>query len=296
MAQRIHLAAIVARDGRLLLVRPEPAGEWELPGGPFLAEYADPEAGMSTALRRLGVETVTGEEHFVETLFLPDGDGHLVYNLYAAHSWSGEPDVAAGVGKGWFEPEELDALEMNAQVRDAVLEAYGLRDRPDNTAELVNALQGQVNEVARAVGIVDAPGGQLPAPPTARRERALDVLRTLCGGAVESSAAAEGLRQRYGPLADDVIDFAFGDVWSDGALDRKTRSLEVVAMLGALGRTGPLVGHVSGALNHGATPAEVVQTIRMVAVYAGFPAALDAWAVVVKVFEDRGIPVPGRPI
>ncbi len=295
MSQRIHLAAIVAREGRLFLVRREAAGEWELPGGPFLPEHADPEAGMTEALREYGLDAATSEEHFVETLFLPDGDGHLVYNLYAARDWSGEPTTSAGTGKGWFAPAELDAVAMNAQVRDAVLEACGVRDRTDNTADLMRKLQGQV----AAMLDEDVPGGTLTgedaAPPSGRRERGYDVLRTLRGG-TNPEEAAQGLAERYGPLAGDVIDFAFGDVWNTPGLDRKTRSLEVVAMLGTLGRTGPLASHVAGALNHGATAEELVQTVRMVAVYAGFPAALDAWAVVARVLGERGIPVPGAPL
>jgi 4-carboxymuconolactone decarboxylase len=92
-----------------------------------------------------------------------------------------------------------------------------------------------------------------------------------------------------------VIDFALGEVWSNAALDRRTRSLQVVAMLAALGRTGgPLTAHINGALNHGAAPEQVIQTLRMVAVYAGFPAALEAWPVMERVFEQRGLQRPGR--
>jgi hypothetical protein len=35
--------------------------------------------------------------------------------------------------------------------------------------------------------------------------------------------------------------------------------------------------------------------MRMVAVYAGFPAALEAWPVMEKVFVQRGIARPARP-
>jgi 4-carboxymuconolactone decarboxylase len=129
--------------------------------------------------------------------------------------------------------------------------------------------------------------------PGDRRIRGLDVLRTLSGGGDPSQGHAN-LRTRYGPLGDDVVDFAMGEVWAAPGLDRRTRSLQVVAMLSALGRTGPLQGHIAGALNHGATAPELAETIRMVAVYAGFPAALDAWQVMAKVFEARDIELPGH--
>ena len=72
------------------------------------------------------------------------------------------------------------------------------------------------------------------------------------------SAAAYGLRTRYPELASDVID-ALGAFWAGPALDRKTRSLVVVAMLAATGKAGPLKSHIAGALNHGASPAEVIE-------------------------------------
>ena len=67
-------------------------------------------------------------------------------------------------------------------------------------------------------------------------------------------------------------------------------------MLAATGRTGaPLRTHIEGALNYGVSPEQVVETLRMVAVYAGFPAALEAWPVMEATFAQRGIPRPGRP-
>ena len=63
MGQRIHLAAIVARQGRVLLVRHQAAGEWELPGGPFLPEHTDPEAGMTEAALGVDAENLSGALH-----------------------------------------------------------------------------------------------------------------------------------------------------------------------------------------------------------------------------------------
>jgi 4-carboxymuconolactone decarboxylase len=117
------------------------------------------------------------------------------------------------------------------------------------------------------------------------------VLRTLSGG--DAGRAFAGLQRRYPEMAGDVVS-AIDMAWTGPALDRKTRSLQVVAMLGALGgRSGPLRSHINGALNHGATPEQLVETMKMVAVYGGFPAALEAWPVMEAVFAERGIPRPG---
>jgi 4-carboxymuconolactone decarboxylase len=117
-----------------------------------------------------------------------------------------------------------------------------------------------------------------------------DVLRTLSAGAAEAEAR---LRARIPELADDVLG-ALGDTWARPVIDRKTRSLQVVAMLSALGKTGPLRSHINGALNHGASAEQVIETLRTVAVYAGFPAAIEAWSVMEEVFAARGIERPGK--
>jgi 4-carboxymuconolactone decarboxylase len=289
MSQRIHLAAILARDERILLVRPSEGAPWELPGGPLLPGHEDVDAGMDAILEAMGVSAPAIEEDFLQTFFLPGEDGHLVFNLYAPAEWKGEP-APNGSEAAWFALDELEKVSMDDGVRDALLTALGLREPPDDALRLAAAL--------REFGFDSLPPAHAPTPGSppgsSRHEAGLDVLRTLTGAA-DAEAAGAAMAARLPELAGDVIDFALGEVWSDPALDRKTRSLQVVAMLSALGRTGPLEQHINGALNHGATPEQVVQTLRMVAVYAGFPAAIEAWPVMERVFDARGIARPWRP-
>jgi 4-carboxymuconolactone decarboxylase len=49
--------------------------------------------------------------------------------------------------------------------------------------------------------------------------------------------------------------------------------------------------HVHGALNVGCTPSEIVEVILQMAVYAGFPAAINGLNVVREVFQERGVVV-----
>jgi len=87
-----------------------------------------------------------------------------------------------------------------------------------------------------------------------------------------------------------VIEFGFGDVYSRPGLDLRTRELATVAGLAALGHAQPqLKVHVNGALNVGCTPAEVVEMIIQMALYAGFPAALNAMFTAKQVFAERGL-------
>lgn len=284
MKQDIRMAAILERDGRLFLVRAAPDAPWELPGGALPPEKDDVDAEMDAILARLGVMAPAIEEDFLQTHFIPADDGQIVYNVYAATEWTGDPAVEPGVGAGWFSLEDLRAVAMDDHVRNAVFEAYGLREPEDQDAKIMAALAG-----------IKLEEGPAPAPAFSdRRSAGLDVLRTLSG--TDPVAAADRMLKTQPELAGDIIDFALGEVWSGAALDRKTRSLQVVAMLAAQGRTGgPLTSHINGALNHGATPEQIVETLRMVSVYAGFPAALEAWPVMEKVFEQRGIARPGRP-
>ncbi len=70
---------------------------------------------------------------------------------------------------------------------------------------------------------------------------------------------------------------AWGSVWAREALPRKTRSLITLAALTALKCPQELKGHVRGALNNGCTVEEIREALLHCAVYAGVPAAIDAF-------------------
>jgi 4-carboxymuconolactone decarboxylase len=73
------------------------------------------------------------------------------------------------------------------------------------------------------------------------------------------------------------------------ALDSRTRELCAVAALAALGTaTTQLRDHISGALDAGARPQEIIETLTLVTVYAGFPAALNGIAAARDIFQQRG--------
>lgn len=85
-----------------------------------------------------------------------------------------------------------------------------------------------------------------------------------------------------------LIEFPFGDIYSRPGLDLKSREIAVVAALTALGNAVPqLKVHIHGALNVGCTRQEVVEVIMQMAVYAGFPAALNGLFAAKEVFSER---------
>ena len=87
------------------------------------------------------------------------------------------------------------------------------------------------------------------------------------------------------PLQDFVNEHAWGGVWTRGVLERKTRSLITLAALTALKCPQELKGHVRGALNNGCTVAEIREALLHCAVYAGVPAAIDAFRAAQEVID-----------
>ena len=87
------------------------------------------------------------------------------------------------------------------------------------------------------------------------------------------------------PLQDFVNEHAWGSVWQREGLPLKTRSLITLAALTALKCPQELKGHVRGALNNGCTVEEIREALLHCAVYAGVPAAIDAFRAAQEVID-----------
>jgi 4-carboxymuconolactone decarboxylase len=87
------------------------------------------------------------------------------------------------------------------------------------------------------------------------------------------------------PMQHYITKNAWGDVWQRPGLDLKSRSLITVAMLTALGKQHELKGHVRGALNNGATPAEISEVLLHASIYCGVPAAVEAYRSAAEVVD-----------
>lgn len=89
------------------------------------------------------------------------------------------------------------------------------------------------------------------------------------------------------PIQEHITAKAWGDVWQRPGLELKTRSLITVAMLTALGKQHELKAHVRGALNNGATSAEIQEVLLHAAVYCGVPTAVDAFRSAAEVIDGK---------
>jgi 4-carboxymuconolactone decarboxylase len=120
-----------------------------------------------------------------------------------------------------------------------------------------------------------------------RYQRGLAKLREIDGEA--GQRVLDSLAGIAPDFARYLIEFPFGDIYSRPGLDLKSREIAVVAALTALGNAAPqLKVHIQGALNVGVSREEIVETIMQMAVYAGFPAALNGLAAAREVFEQAG--------
>jgi 4-carboxymuconolactone decarboxylase len=124
------------------------------------------------------------------------------------------------------------------------------------------------------------------APESSRYSRGWAKLREIDGHAGER--VIDALADIAPDFAKYLIEFPFGDIYSRPQLDLKTREIGVVAALTALGNATPqLKVHIHGALNVGCTRDEVVEIMMQMAVYAGFPAALNGLFAAKEVFAER---------
>jgi len=89
------------------------------------------------------------------------------------------------------------------------------------------------------------------------------------------------------PFQRFITETAWGTLWADDTLDRRTRSLITIAILAALGRHEELALHLRATSNTGAAPEEVRAALMHVAVYAGVPAANGAFALAKTILESQ---------
>jgi len=102
-----------------------------------------------------------------------------------------------------------------------------------------------------------------------------------------SKALIENLKDIAPDLGRFVVEFPYGDVYERPGLDLKSREIATVAALTALGDTKPeLKDHIKGALNVGCDRQELIEVIIQMAVYAGFPRAINGINIAKEVFKE----------
>lgn len=108
-------------------------------------------------------------------------------------------------------------------------------------------------------------------------DRGRGVCRAVYGGSYE------GLRRNVRALHPDMerwmVVEGYGKVLGRPGLDLPTRELCIVALLAVLGAPRQLYSHLRGALNTGAEPAEVEESLKIAREYLDVPGWNEVWEV-----------------
>jgi 4-carboxymuconolactone decarboxylase len=110
-------------------------------------------------------------------------------------------------------------------------------------------------------------------------DKGLNIRREVLGSQYVDPNIAKSKENDFdGAIQDVVTEYCWGMGWGrEGVLDRKTRSMLVLAMLTALGKPNELKAHTRGALRNGVTVEEIRELLIHATVYCGIPAGVDAF-------------------
>ena len=101
----------------------------------------------------------------------------------------------------------------------------------------------------------------------------------------EALSTPEEIRDDWGKL---IVDTVLPDgVWSRPGLNQRDRSLITIAALTALYRPNELELHIGRGLDNGLSREEICELIMHMAIYGGFPVAVEGMAIAKRVFEGR---------
>ncbi|MFD2706908.1 carboxymuconolactone decarboxylase family protein [Salibacterium lacus] len=113
---------------------------------------------------------------------------------------------------------------------------------------------------------------------------------------IEEMAGANGLAameelQKFSPrLAKLALEFGYGEVYADDALDLKQRALITLSSLITQGDAGRgLAYHFRAALHVGVSQEEIMETVHHCSAYAGFPKAIHALFIFKEVLQEEDI-------
>lgn len=119
-----------------------------------------------------------------------------------------------------------------------------------------------------------------------RRERGLKAVAATSQGSGRN--VIESLADIAPDMGEFIIDFSYGDIIARNGLDLKLKEIAIIAACVARGTMRPqLTVHIRAALNVGCTQNEIVEVIIQMAVYSGFPSALNGLFAAREVFETN---------
>ena len=86
---------------------------------------------------------------------------------------------------------------------------------------------------------------------------------------------------------DLLNEYCWGACWGSAGLTRKERSMVVLGILTALGKSQEVTVHTRGALNNGLTEQQIAEVFLQAAIYCGVPAAVDSFRAAGPVIAEK---------
>ena len=91
------------------------------------------------------------------------------------------------------------------------------------------------------------------------------------------------------PFQEAMTEWCWGFGWGDETIDKKTRSMMNLAMLGALGKMHEWEVHCKGAINNGVSVEEIRAIIHVIGIYCGVPQSVECFRSARKVLNEAGL-------
>tara|TARA_Y100000590_G_C15604856_1_gene971581 strand:+ start:270 stop:650 length:381 start_codon:yes stop_codon:yes gene_type:complete len=91
------------------------------------------------------------------------------------------------------------------------------------------------------------------------------------------------------PFQEAMTAWCWGFGWGDETIDRKTRSMMNLSMIGALGKMNEWEIHCRGAITNGVTKEQIRAIIHVIGIYCGVPQSLECFRVARKVLEEKNL-------
>jgi len=149
----------------------------------------------------------------------------------------------------------------------------------------LNAIQ-QVNEVFKAANISVPVESQKQVTEETRFDKGLKVQKSIFGDVIDQMQQNAPENQKH--IQNYLSAFCFGDIYTRGGLDLKTRELLTLCILSALGGCESQVkSHVYGNLNVGNDKNTLLEAVTQCLPYMGFPRTLNALSSINEVIPEN---------
>jgi 4-carboxymuconolactone decarboxylase len=89
------------------------------------------------------------------------------------------------------------------------------------------------------------------------------------------------------PFQEAMTSWCWGFGWGDHSIDRKTRSMMNLTMIGALGKMKEWEIHCKGAIKNGVSKDQIRAIIHVIGIYCGVPQALECFRIAQKVLAQE---------